>query len=103
MIASLSDQTVRDGYCIYIDSVVEGQTPLWWDEQGKPVVYDSVEAAQREIADDLIDRLEQFMRGERDFEDAITVEEYAVPVSVFADGSITDEDGNYFAVRAVKL
>ncbi len=96
----LQENTVRDGYCIYVDSVAEGQVPLWWDENGKPVVYDTQAAAQREIADDLINRLREFIQGERDFDDAITIEEYIVPVSVFGDGSIADEDGNYFVVRA---
>lgn len=36
------------------------------------------------------------MVGERDFEDAITIEEYIVEVDVGPDGSITDEDGNHF-------
>ena len=52
--------------------------------------------AQKEIADDQITRLQQFLDGERDFEDAIAVEEYIVPVTVHPDGIITDEDGNRF-------
>lgn len=52
--------------------------------------------AQREIVDHAMTRLRQFLDGERDFEDAMTVEEYIVPVSVEDDGTITDEAGNVF-------
>jgi hypothetical protein len=36
------------------------------------------------------------MDGHRDFEDAMTVEEYVVPVEVSPDGSIVDECGKVF-------
>ena len=39
-------------------------------------------------------RLQQFIDGERDFDDAITVEEYVVPVYVLPDGTVTNESGN---------
>ena len=38
----------------------------------------------------------------RDFDDAIMVEEYVVPVTVFPDGSFTDEDGNVFGPKRPK-
>jgi hypothetical protein len=52
--------------------------------------------AQKEIVDNQMTRLRQFLNGEREFEDAMTVEEYIVPVSVHSDGVIVDEDGNCF-------
>jgi hypothetical protein len=42
-------------------------------------------------------RLQEFLDGERDFDDAITVEEYVVPVTLLADGSVVDEDGRRFS------
>jgi hypothetical protein len=60
------------------------------------VVFETELEAQREIVDYAQTRLQQFLDGERDFGDAITVEEYVVPVSVGSDGVITDEDGNLF-------
>lgn len=66
------------------------------DENGFPVVYPTKNAAEREIAEDCIERLQQFLAGERDFTDAMFVEEYVVEVRRFDDGSITDEDGNTF-------
>jgi hypothetical protein len=89
-------KTGRDGFCIYIDTICQGPVPVWRDGEGKYLVFKTEIEAQREIADDLIMRLEQFMDGERDFDDAMTVEEYIVPVTVQTDGSFTDEDGNCF-------
>ena len=83
-------------FCIFIDTVCEGRIPAWHDEKGLPVVYSTIEAAQREIADDVIEKLRQFLDGQRDFDDAMTVEDYILPVDVFPDGSILDEDGNVF-------
>ena len=70
--------------------------PLWRDGHGNPVVYQSEIEAQREIAEDTIERLQQFLEGQRDFVDAMTVEEYVVEVDVSSDGSIVDADGNHF-------
>lgn len=86
-------------FCIYINSVAEGPTPLWRDENDLPIVYLTRREAEREIADDVMIRLREFMDGSRDFEDAMTVEEYVVEVDVLADGSITDADGNHFTSR----
>ena len=55
--------------------------------------------AQREIVDNLMIRLQQFLDGERDYDDAITVEEYVVPVTVHPDGVIADGDGRTFGPR----
>ena len=52
--------------------------------------------AQKEIADYMMTRLQQFLDGHREFEDAIAVEEYVMPVTLHPDGVITDEDGNSF-------
>ena len=91
-----SHLTTHDGFCIYIDTICQGPIPVERDGDGKPVVYPTREEAEREIAGDCIERLRQFLAGERDFSDATTVEEYVVPVSQFADGSITDEDERVF-------
>jgi hypothetical protein len=86
-------------FCIFINTVCEGRIPAWHDEKGLPVVYPTLEAAQREIADDVMEKLRQFFEGEREFEDAMTVEDYILPVDVLPDGSILDEDGNCFAKK----
>jgi hypothetical protein len=52
--------------------------------------------AELEIVDLLQVRLQEFIDAERDFDDAITVEEYVVEVDVLPDGSILTEDGSVF-------
>ncbi len=84
----------KAGFCIYIHTVCEGSIPVERNENGFPVVYASLLEAQREIADDTMERLRQFLAGERDFDDAMTVEEYIVAVDVLADGSVKDESGH---------
>jgi len=94
-----SDQ-LRSGYCIFINTFCQGAVPLVTDGEGKYVVFETELEAQREVADYAITRLQQFLDGERDFEDAMDTEEYIVPVMVHPDGVITDEDGNCFGPRA---
>jgi hypothetical protein len=87
---------VRAGFCIYIDTVCDGPIPIEHDEMGMPVVYSTRADAEREIAEDMIERLQQFLAGQRDFGDAMTVEEFIVEVDVRHDGSIVDQDGEHF-------
>ena len=87
------DELGKPAYCIFIDTVCEGRVPLVRDQAGKPVLFDTRGAAEREIADNLMTRLQEYMDGERDFESAVEIEEYILPVDVFSDGSIFDEDG----------
>lgn len=70
--------------------------PVERGEDGFPVSYSTLSQAQREIAEYTIERLQQFLASERDFEDSIAVEEYVVEVDVFSDGSIIDEHGRWF-------
>lgn len=86
---------LRTGFCIYINTFFQGPLPIVSDGE-KYIVFETELEAQREIVDDAMIRLRQFLDGERDFDDAITVEEYVVPVTVHFDGVITDEDGNCF-------
>lgn len=86
----------KDAFCIYINTFFQGPVPVERNEHEKPVVYATREEAEREIAEYCIQRLQQYLAGEREFDDAITVEEYVVPVTAFPDGSITDQDGNVF-------
>jgi hypothetical protein len=86
---------LRSGFCIYIDTFCQGPVPVVSDENGY-VVFPTELEAQREIADYQMTRLRQFLDAEREFEDAMAVEEYVVPVTVHPDGVITDEDGNCF-------
>lgn len=92
------------GYCIFIDTILQGTVPSVNEiestdgcgEQERICVFSTELEAQREIADFMMTRLQQFIDGERDFDDAITVEEYVVEVEVLADGKIIDANGNSF-------
>ena len=89
---------LRTGFCIYINTFCQGPVPLVSDENGY-VVFETELEAQREIADYQMTRLQQFLDGEREFEDAIETEEYVVPVTVQPDGKIVDEDGRCFGPK----
>ena len=92
------------GFCIFIDTIFQGSVPcvresFHDDSENAPeriCVFQTELEAQREIADAMMTRLQQFVDGEREFDDAITVEEYVVEVDVRPDGSIVDEDGKCF-------
>ena len=85
----------ESAFCIYITTVCEGSVPSVRDGDGKPCVFKTEVEAQREIADFVMTRLQEFIDDEDlDFKDAMTVEEYVVPVDVYPDGSIVDAEGN---------
>ena len=86
-------------FCIYVNTMGEASVPAVRDARGLPCVFKTEVEAQREIADHLITRLQEFVSGERDYEDAMTVEEFIVPVDLNPDGSIVDADGNCFGVQ----
>ncbi len=88
-----------DGYCIYINTLCQGPVPVLTGEDDKYIVFETEFEAQTEIVDCVLIRLQQFLAGERDYEDAITVEEYVVPVTLYPDGSFTDEAGNIFGPK----
>lgn len=94
-----SPEKVRDGFCIYMDTLCQGLVPAVSGEDGKYVVFATELEAQRELVDHQITRLQQFLAGERGFEDAMMVEEYVVPVTVHSDGTIVDEAGNAFSLQ----
>jgi hypothetical protein len=86
-------------YCIFIDTICEGRVPAWHDENLMPLVFPTIEEAQREVVELVMERLQQFIDGERDFDDAMTVEDYILSVDVFPDCSILDEDGNCYGKK----
>ena len=94
----------RRGYCIFIDTVFQGAVPSVTEIESTDLrdapkrfcVFATQLEAEREIADLMMTRLQQFLDGERDFDDALTVEEYVVEVDVLPDGKIVDANGNCF-------
>lgn len=92
------------GFCIFINTVFQGRVPSVHESEAnadrnaseKICVFATELEAQREIADFMMTRLQEFMDGERDFEDAIETEEYVVEVELLLDGSVIDANGNRF-------
>lgn len=69
--------------------------PAWYEED-YPIVFATEREAQEEIIDSQMIRLQQFLDGERDFEDAIGTDEFVLPVEVWLDRSISTEDGRKY-------
>jgi hypothetical protein len=63
------------------------------------VIYATEREAQIEIAEMLIAQLRQFIAGERDFADALSTEDFILPVEVWPDGTIETEDGRRFGAE----
>lgn len=76
---------MQTGYMVVIDAVLEGTVPAIFDECDKPIIFATRVEAEREIADNLITRLQEFIDGGRDFESAMTVEEYIIEVAMPQD------------------
>jgi len=70
--------------------------PACYDETDYPVVFPTELEAQREIADNQLTRIQEFINGERDYHDAISTDEYVLPVDVSPDGTIATKDGKTF-------
>lgn len=90
----------QPAFCIYINTLVDGPVPSIRNGDGYPFVFATRNEAEREIAENAMDRLQEYLDGEREFDDAMTVEEYVVDVVVYPDGSISDEDDNFFGKDA---
>jgi len=87
---------VRNGFCIYTDTICQGAVPVVSDENEKYVIYETELEAQKEIVNHAMILLQQFLDGERDFHDAIAIEEFVVPVKIDLNGKITDDTGKQF-------
>jgi len=87
-------ETNRNAYCICIDTLCEGRVPSVRDADGEICLFSTRAEAEHEIADLVITRLQEFVVGERDFENAMTLEEYVVEVDILPDGSVIDSEDN---------
>ncbi len=84
-------------YCIFIDDLFQGPVTSVRDGFDRPCLFETELEAQREIADNALTRLQEFLDGERDYEDAITVEEYVVQVEVLQNSDIIDQLGKFLS------
>ena len=90
-----SKKPVRSGYAIFCPTVFQGTMPACY-EGDYPVLFTTEQEAQREIADHQLIRIQQFLDGERDFDDAITTDEFVLPVDAWLDGSISIRGGRVY-------
>lgn len=84
------------GFIVAITTAAEGLTVSVTGDKNRPVVFTTQNAAEQCIIDCLADRVDECQRGERDFEDAITIEEFVTAVMVGDDGVIYDEHDHVF-------
>ena len=96
LFSDTSGANERRWFCIFIDTLCQGPTPAVRDEAGLPLVFETEIEAHREIVDSLLIRLRQFMNGEREFGDAVAIDEFLVSVRVLPDGCIVDDEGRHF-------
>lgn len=82
-------------FCIFINTVCEGAVLSVRDERGLPFVFHSRIEAEREIIETAMERMKEYLDGTREFEDALTIEEYVVEVKVLPDGSVEPQDGTF--------
>ena len=87
---------VRTGYAIFCPTFFRGTVPACYDETNYPVVFPTELEAQREIADTQLTRIQEFLDGDREFDDAISTDEFVLPVNVSSDGHIFLGDGRSF-------
>jgi len=64
-----------------------------WHKSNEALIHG---AGQRKSGDTRLTRLEEFLAGERDFDEAMAVDEYVVAVTV--DAVIVDEEGRRHGV-----
>lgn len=73
----------RSTYKVFIivdSTALPHPSPAWLDENGNPITYATEREAQVEIAEWMIDKLNEFIAGERDFEDAIACTDFVIEV-----------------------
>ena len=91
-----ANRNTRHAFAIFQETICEGVVPTWRDENGFPVIYATERAAQIEIAEMVVEHLQQFIAGEREFDDALTTGDFILPVEVWPDGTIQTESGLRF-------
>ncbi len=91
-----SGSTPERGYCIFINTLFQGTTVSVHDGNELPVIFSSEREAQLEIMDFHMIRVHEFIDGERDYDDAIEIEEYVMPVAILPDGVVVDEYGRKY-------
>ncbi len=87
---------MKTGYCVFVDTICQGPIPAWRDQDGSPIVYPTKREAQADVVDYLMARLQAFLDGDIELEEALEVDDYVVKVRVAPDETITTPDGSQF-------
>ncbi len=95
-----SYQNGRPSFAIFTETVCEGLVPAWHDQHGVPISYATEREAEVEIAEMMVEHLEEFLAGDRDFDDASICADFILPVFVLPDGTFYTADGRFFGVKA---
>jgi hypothetical protein len=89
-------QTANHGYCVFINTFCQGTTVSVHNGDDLPFVFPTEREAQLEIVDFHMTRVQEFIDGERDYDDALEIEEYVMPVTVLPNGSVVDENNRQY-------
>lgn len=94
------DSELREGFCIYIDTFFQGSVPVVSDGEGRLVVFETEFEAQKEIVENQLVRMRAFVDGSGDFDDAVRLDEYVVPVKGYsaAFSSVSSERAKYWQI-----
>lgn len=95
-----NDPKLSRGYCVFINTLFQGTTISVHDGNDLPVIFPSEREAQLEIIDFHMTRVQEFIDGERDYDDALEIEEYVMPVTVLPNGMVIDECGRHYGKNA---
>ena len=90
-----TNERATPAFCVFMDG-----TPAWYDSDTiLPVTHATERDAQLEIVEDLEERLQLFRQGDFSFEEALTIDDYVVPVMVAPDGTLSDASGYTYGKR----
>lgn len=85
--------SAQRGFCVFINTFCQGATVSVRNGEGLPSIFSTEREAQLEIVDFHMTRLHEFIAHERDYEDALEIEEYVMPVTVMENGAVIDKLG----------
>lgn len=84
-------------YVVMTPTLCQGDIIGCWGDDDTPVLYDTKEDAWKEIADDLITGLKQFIDGDRTLDEtSFSPDDFVMLVMVDDDGMIRCQEGILF-------
>lgn len=91
---------MKDAFVIMTNTFCQGDIIGCHDGDGKPEIFDTEADAWKEIAENKILELQQFIDGERELEHTdFSFDEWVQPVTVHDDGTIVSEEGQLWPIE----